>query len=144
VPLGPRLASRNRRFAIQFAMPELWLTTDSLTPPSFVFRFHFMKAELMYRWMSHASYGLMFAASLTLGEIGCSKTDPASAASQPAPAADAQHDHTDHAAHEEDGAADEVAEAFASLSPEDLAAAEKNGSAPLPVNRSVRWAHRSR
>jgi hypothetical protein len=103
-----------------------------------------MKAELMYRWMSHTSYGLMFAASLTLGAIGCSKTGPASAASQPAPAADAQHDHTDHAAHEEDGAADEVAEAFASLSPEDLAAAEKNGSAPLPVNRSVRWAHRSR
>ena len=45
----------------------------------------------MYRWTNYASYGLMFAASLTIGAIGCSKTDPAPAASQSAPAAGA-HD----------------------------------------------------
>jgi hypothetical protein len=79
----------------------------------------------MYRWTNYASYGLMFAASLTLGAIGCSKTGPAPAASQSAPAADAgAHDH-DH------GATDAVAEAFASLSPEDRAAAEKQKICPV-------------
>ena len=77
----------------------------------------------MYRWTNYASYGLMFAASLTIGAIGCSKTDPAPAASQSAPAADT-HDH-DH------GATDAVAEAFASLSLEDRAAAEKQKICPV-------------
>jgi hypothetical protein len=73
----------------------------------------------MYRWTNYASYGLMFAASLTIGAIGCSKTDPAPAASQSAPAADAH------------GATDAVAEAFASLSQEDRAAAEKQKICPV-------------
>lgn len=86
----------------------------------------------MYRWTNHVSYGLIFAASLTLGATGCSKSAPPPAASQPVPAADThtQHDHADHTGHQDQGAADE-ADAFASLSPEDRAAAEKQRVCPV-------------